>query len=166
MKQLILVRHAKSDAGDTGRQDIDRQLAARGIRDAHHVAEWLLQHCQSTDQLVTSSADRALHTAMIFSRTLAIPSTKIVIEPMVYEAPAAALYKVIRALPPTADKVLMFGHNPGFTDVANDLARDFYIDNLPTCGVVGFSLPINSWSEASQGSALHLFHYFPKLATT
>ena len=164
MKQLILVRHAKSDAGDDGRRDIDRQLALRGIGDAYHAAKWLSQHWRGVDRVVTSSADRAMHTAMIFSRTLSIPTAMVHIDSSVYEASATHLYHVLNALPPADNKVIVFGHNPGLTDLANDLARDFYIDNLPTSGIVGFSLPIDKWSDLTSGTALHLFHYFPKLS--
>ncbi len=166
MMQITLVRHAKSDAGDDGRSDIDRQLAIRGIRDAHHAANWLADRWNGVDLLIMSPADRAMHTAMIFSRCLSISAEKLQVAPSLYEATVSDLYKVIKALPTHVNKVMLFGHNPGFTDLINDLARDFYIDNLPTTGIVSFDLPITSWRETTSGSAVHLYHYFPKLPNT
>ena len=72
MKTLFLFRHAKSSWAEQGLQDIDRGLNARGIRDAYDTALWLKQKGVSTECMVSSPADRALHTATIISRTLGI----------------------------------------------------------------------------------------------
>ena len=38
MKQIFLLRHAKSDWNNLGEQDFDRSLAKRGIQDASTIS--------------------------------------------------------------------------------------------------------------------------------
>ena len=40
MKELILVRHAKSDWGNESLKDIDRHLNERGYEDAYLLSKW------------------------------------------------------------------------------------------------------------------------------
>ena len=50
----------------------------------------------------------------------------------------------------------MFGHNPGFTWAANQLAN-LDIDNIPTCGIVAMSFSVDSWSEVDFGKGKLIF---------
>jgi phosphohistidine phosphatase len=67
----------------------------------------------------------------------------------------------ISNLPDTAQTVLLFGHNPAFTEVANLFTHDF-IENVPTCGVVRIETTAESWSRMYEGNAKVVACYFPK----
>jgi len=56
---------------------------------------------------------------------------------------------------------MIFGHNPGLTTFVNKLGNQQF-DNVPTCGVAGFEIKIDSWKELKYGSANLLFYDFPK----
>lgn len=70
MKELILVRHAKSDWGSEVLKDIDRPLNERGYRDAYFMSNWFVKEKAKPQVIVSSSATRALSTAMIFARIM------------------------------------------------------------------------------------------------
>ncbi|TDA89313.1 histidine phosphatase family protein, partial [Halomonas marinisediminis] len=69
MKTLYIVRHAKSSWTYPSIKDIDRPLKERGINDAYLISEVLLKKIKCPDVFLSSCANRALHTGMIFSYT-------------------------------------------------------------------------------------------------
>lgn len=73
MKTLYIVRHAKSSWAYEGIADIDRPLKKRGITDAHLMAKLLKEKINRPDVFVSSSANRALHTGIIFSNEFKYP---------------------------------------------------------------------------------------------
>ena len=44
------------------------------------------------------------------------------------------------------ESAMLVGHNPAITEFANEMANAD-IDNIPTCGLVRLSLPIDTWAE-------------------
>src|SRR5690606_13224420 len=92
MKELIIVRHAKSDWGDASVDDHERTLNHRGERDAPRVAELLAEKLAaegaSVDTIISSSAQRAKSTAMIFARALNFPEAEVQIKQAGYLASA------------------------------------------------------------------------------
>ena len=52
-------------------------------------------------------------------------------------------------------KVMIFGHNFAFTNIANALG-DNYIDNLPTAGLVVLEFETDSWSNLGEGRTLKI----------
>jgi phosphohistidine phosphatase len=56
---------------------------------------------------------------------------------------------------------MLVGHNPAITDFVNEMAGSD-IDNIPTCGLVELSLPIEEWSEIEFVSAELVYFDYPK----
>jgi len=57
---------------------------------------------------------------------------------------------------------MMFGHNPGFTWLANGLTKEA-IENIPTCGIVAIDFDVSSWNEIGKQSGTLRFFEYPKL---
>ena len=117
MKRLIILRHAKSDWGKEGLKDIDRHLNNRGYDDAYSQSAWLAAHHESPTQILSSSATRALSTALIFARALELDITNFIVEPAIYEAPIDSLLEILGRQDSKVDSILLAGHNPGLTDL-------------------------------------------------
>ena len=66
MKQLLLVRHAKSSWADFSVKDFDRPLNDRGKKDAPEMAKRLRDKDIDIDVFITSPGKRAKKTAEIF----------------------------------------------------------------------------------------------------
>ncbi|MBC7912920.1 MAG: histidine phosphatase family protein, partial [Pyrinomonadaceae bacterium] len=72
MKQLLLVRHAKSDWNNSDLTDFERPLNKRGQKDAPEMAERLLHQHIIPQLIVSSPAVRALTTAEHFADAFGI----------------------------------------------------------------------------------------------
>src|SRR5437870_1673656 len=116
MKELIFIRHAKSDWGSELVKDADRHLSERGYRDAYFMSDWYLKNRKAPALILSSPATRALSTALIFARALEMKMESIVLEDKIYEATAEKLMNIIREQKSTAESFMIFGHNPGFTN--------------------------------------------------
>ena len=160
MKYLTLVRHAKSD-WDNRLPDFERPLNARGERDAPRVAVRLSQHYRHPDRLLSSPAARALRTATLFARGLGIPEQEIETEARLYDASPRTLLDCIRATDDRIGHLVLVAHNPGITDLANELTES-HIDNLVTCAVLGAELEIGHWRETGPGRGRVRYYDYPK----
>jgi phosphohistidine phosphatase len=161
MKTLYIVRHAKSSWADMSLSDFDRPLNERGERDAPRMGKRLKEKRVVPDLMLSSPAKRALATCRKISTVLGYAEEKIVTDKKLYHADEDTLLSVIRLTNDKHDVVLLFGHNPGLTDFANELATT-NIDNIPTCGIVACKFQIDSWKEVDWGKGQLLFFDFPK----
>jgi phosphohistidine phosphatase len=161
MKKLILVRHAKSDWGNPGLDDIDRPLNERGKRDAPVMARRLLDKKVKIDLIVSSPAKRAAKTAKAFAESYGIKQSSILFLPELYLAPPAVFYEVISQLDPAFKTVALFSHNEGITEFAN-LLTDARIDNIPTCGVFALKVKSDQWSSFREAEKEFWFFDYPK----
>lgn len=145
MKTLYLVRHAKSSWDDMTLSDIDRPLGVRGLRDAPRMAAYLKEKGLKPDALVSSPALRALETATIFGQHFGIQPDDITVINSLYEASPQRVLDVVQKLPDHRQAVMIFGHNPTFTDLANMFGSS-YISNVPTAAVCEIFSSANSWA--------------------
>ncbi|GAB4137608.1 MAG: phosphohistidine phosphatase SixA [Bacteroidia bacterium] len=161
MKKLWLVRHAKSSWSNLSLPDIDRPLNERGYRDAHEMPDRVFKNKEPgiPELLISSSAIRALSTALIFARKFGYNEAGIRIEPELYETSVASYLNIVRHVPEHLESVMLFGHNPIMTDFLN-LLTNAGIENIPTTGVACISWN-GSWSAIGEGCSLVLYE-FPK----
>lgn len=160
MKKLILIRHAKSAWDDPSLSDHDRPLAERGLQDAPKMAKRLIKRRIQADLLVSSTALRAKETAKFIAEELRYPKDKILLESSLYHASSHSILKYLRAQHDRHDTILIFGHNPGFTDLANYLGAE--LDNLPTCGQFGVGIKSEHWADLKPETVEEWFVDFPK----
>lgn len=156
MKQLTLIRHAKSDwTTGHGIRDIDRPLNHRGERDAPRMATHLRQQGFLPELILSSPATRAATTAEEIARGVGYDIDRILWKDQIYAAVISELLALISAIDANCSHVAMVGHNPSFTELANRL-QSHPIDNIPTCGVVGIQFDVNEWANIpdTRGSLL------------
>ena len=161
MKQVILVRHAKSDWDDPSLSDFERPLNDRGKRDAPVMAHRLFDKKIPIDIFISSPAKRAKKTATIFAAAYKVDKDEIVFRDELYGAAEEVFFDVIKNADKKADHIAIFSHNPGITDFANQLT-DARIDNIPTCGVFAVKADCEKWSEFRDAKKEFLFFDFPK----
>jgi phosphohistidine phosphatase len=161
MKTLFLIRHAKSSWDNPGLRDFSRPLNDRGLRDAPAMAALLRAQGVKPDLIVSSPAKRALGTALFFADAFGIADEAVRREPSIYEAAPTEILRIVAKLPDSAATVLLFGHNPTFTEVANRFTENF-IDNVPTCGIVQIESAADAWAEMYEGNSTVKRCFFPK----
>ncbi len=161
MKTVYFIRHAKSSWDEPSLRDIDRPLSSRGLRDAPFMANMLKSKSVKPDLIISSPANRALTTAKFFAKELGIDADSIEVKRNIYEAYPEDVINVIRNANDAVSVILIFGHNPTFTSLANRFTED-YIPNIPTCGIVKIEADIKSWSELNERNATQTEFYYPK----
>lgn len=162
MRILTLVRHAKSSRDYPELSDFERPLNPRGRKEAPLIAARLRKAGIKPDLLVSSPATRAITTARLFAEELNLHLDEILLNPHIYEASAWTLLHIVRGLPPDYDDVMLFGHNPGISRLALDLAPCPF-DEMPTSASARIELPARSWSLVAPGSGTLLRYDTPKL---
>lgn len=160
-KQLLLVRHGKSEWGNAHLPDFERPLNPRGHRNAPEMASRLVYKNHIPQLMVSSPALRAITTARHFAQVWKIPADQIHEDASIYEADTKALMKVVNNLNNKYTRVALFGHNPGFTDLANYLT-DAGIYNIPTCGTVLIEFGVENWQEVSHSTGILIEFDYPK----
>ncbi|MCC5918771.1 MAG: histidine phosphatase family protein [Cryomorphaceae bacterium] len=158
MKQLYVVRHAKSSWSDGNLQDIDRPLKGRGIRDATGTSEWLQENNYLPEHIISSPATRALHTAMIFARNFGIDFSTIAIKAELYHGQPENYWQVAREIDDRYDAAMVFGHNPGLADFINQ-ASDQRVGHVPTTGVACLAFSVERWKDINNKAKLLFFDY-------
>ena len=162
MKTLYLIRHAKSSWRDMTLSDYDRPLNKRGLRDAPYMAKMLSNRMDRPDKIISSPAMRAITTAGFFAKAFGIPFYEIQKEASIYEAYTTTILDLISNLPDDLHTVLMFGHNPTFTNVANSFSGSIRIANVPTCGICEVVSDMKSWKLFDGSTAELTNFYYPK----
>lgn len=161
MKTLTLLRHAKSSWSDRDQSDFDRPLNKRGKRDAPLMGRRLAERGLQPDLLLASPARRARLTVDAVAGELAVDTSRIIYDERLYLATLEALVTVVRSVAAELQHVMLVGHNPGLTELANYLV-DGRLRNIPTSGAFSVELPIPTWQQLERGSASLLFYDYPK----
>jgi phosphohistidine phosphatase len=104
---------------------------------------------------------RAITTARLFAEELNMHLDEIVLNPHIYEASAWTLLHIVRSLQPAIMEAMLFGHNPGISHFAHDLAECPF-DEMDTCAAVRIELPARGWSLVQPHSGKVLRYDTPK----
>lgn len=161
MLRLTLVRHAKSSWESPGQIDFERPLNDRGRRDAPVMAARVRDVGLLPDRLLSSPALRAISTARAFAEVLGLARQDIQLDSNIYDASVGALFDVVRGAGGTAAHLMMFGHNPGFSEFAHQLA-DCPFEEMPTCAVAVLDLDARRWSAVAPRSGRLARYLYPK----
>ncbi len=112
---LLLLRHAKSDWGQTGLPDPDRPLARRGLRDAPRMGRLLRERGLVPARALASPAVRARETARLVLESAGAPADSLRLVPELYGSSAEGILAIARES--DASPLLVVAHNPGLEDL-------------------------------------------------
>ena len=159
MRVLTLVRHAKSNWGDPDVHDFDRPLNDRGFKSAPKMAKHLAKSSYTVNAIISSPAKRAITTAEIIAKEINFEGIEQNIE--IYNAATNTLISLVRLLDDKLNKVMLVGHNPGFTHLCNYLSNA-EIDNMPTCSIAQIQFDVDRWKDISEHSGTLIEYDYPK----
>ena len=162
MKTLHLLRHAKSSWDDPQLSDRERGLNKRGKRDAARMGEALSRR-MAPMAVVVSPARRAQRTlGGLCDGWPALAACDHITDEDLYTFAANDLLEWLLGQDEEQQSLFIIGHNPALTDLANALAGDDALVNLPTAGYLELALQIDHWRDMRQGCALIEFSLFPR----
>ena len=162
MKTLYLIRHAKSSWDHPELKDLERPLIDSGIQKTGKIIQYLNKKDVAADLIISSPAVRALETARLIAQGIEYPPENIQIETAIYEAGVDDYFEVISHLSDEINTVMIFGHNPTISYVANFFLRK-KIEFLPTTGVVSISFDTKQWSGVTEVKPAKESVVFPKM---
>jgi phosphohistidine phosphatase len=153
VKQLHLLRHAKSSWDDTGIPDHERPLAPRGRKAARKIAAYMRDMEIRPALVLCSPSTRTRETLDLLDA-----QTEVQIDPALYAADEGKLLGVLRAVPPDVPSLLLLGHNPGLQRLAVELAGRGNGDliarlteKMPTAALASLALPAEDWAKLGPG---------------
>ena len=156
-KTLLLLRHAKSSWADEAVSDHDRPLNVRGKKAAPRMGKLLRKLELVPDEIVTSTANRALATAHLAAEAAAFRGT-IIPDPSLYLASPDRYIIVASHARDEVAKLLLVGHNPGIERLVEQLtARPLA---MPTAALAVIDLPLTSWAELTIDTPCTLRHVY------
>lgn len=158
MRQLLLLRHAKSSWDDPSLPDHDRPLSHRGRRAAAALREAMRGLGLEPDLVLVSTALRTQQTLAALQPFEETP----LIEPLdaLYLATPAQMLRLLNGVAQTARSVMLVGHNPGMQELAQALtgsatdpaAAARMAGKFPTGALAEFAVP-GPWSGLGPGGA-------------
>lgn len=154
MRELMLLRHAKSGWDDPGLDDADRPLAPRGERAAAAMGRMMAERGLLPDHVLCSRARRARDTWERVSAVLG-SAVRMEIVPDLYDfGDGAVLLRVIRAFEGSACRLMLVGHNPSMEGLARRLATRGdpkllarLAEKYPTGALAVIGFEHGSWQE-------------------
>lgn len=165
MKELFLLRHAKSSWEDASLVDFERPLAPRGRRAAPLMGRQMAARGWHPCHVLVSPARRTRQTWRLVAAELGVAAERAVLETALYMGEAEDILELLRAAPPVAGGVLVVGHNPGLERLAARLCgprsderlAERLREKFPTAALARFTLDDDFTSLAGGGARLTHF---------
>lgn len=160
MKTLFINRHAKSSWKYHGMPDFDRPLNKRGKINAKFMAKRFASE-EEIDLIISSPAERAKLTAIEFQNACSIPVDRFIFNEDIYGASVSAMVKITNAISDDHSSIMLFGHNPTFTELASFFDHNFN-DHIVTCARVKVEFELDSWKMVGENLGRVIDHDFPR----
>jgi phosphohistidine phosphatase len=130
------------------------------MRDAPFMAKMFVEKSGGVDLIVSSPANRALTTARFFAEAIGFSSNDIKTDQRIYLASTQDLLAVLNSIDSRYDKVIIFGHNPGFTYLVQYLTGEYV--NMPTCAIARVDFEVDSWEAVGADNGSLIAFDYPK----
>jgi len=160
-RRLFIVRHGKSSWDHEDLDDVNRPLAERGKRNAWEMSGRMLDDNMVPQLLLSSPASRALNTALIMMKRWELGPGHLQIHDPLYMARPSDVEEVVSSVDPGITDLAIFGHNPTFTQYANQFL-EMSLENLPTAGVVMVVLDSENWDGLGRKNVKETYVDYPK----
>jgi len=144
LKELLILRHAKSSWRHAGLDDRDRPLNKRGMRDAPRMGRFLAAEGLVPERIVASPARRARQTAQRLAEACGCAGA-LTWSDRLYQADPDTILDVLADLPDGPTRVLVIAHNPGLEDLLEQLIGRPEI--LPTAALAHVEIDIEHWTD-------------------
>ncbi len=161
MKELLLLRHAKSDWDTPYGNDHDRPLSRRGTRDAQSVGRLLKWLELVPERAFCSSALRAVRTLELAAAAGGWDCRTETTRDL-YECSVEQAFQVLQGAGRKPTRVLLVGHNPVWEELlALCLGGGRF--RLGTASLALVRFPQTDWAEVEPGSGTLVWLIKPKL---
>jgi phosphohistidine phosphatase len=151
MKTLLIMRHAKSDWSYDDLSDFDRPLNERGKDAAPKVGKELKKLGITPDLIISSPANRAKTTAILFSENNDYKN-EIVFSEDFYFGHYSDIAEIIKNTDEKISTLMIIGHNPIWEKITTYLSeKEVYIE-MQTATVYIMVANIEKWKDIDRGT--------------
>jgi phosphohistidine phosphatase len=157
MKNLLLMRHAKSSWKDASLPDHQRPLNKRGKQDAPRMGAFLQEQGLALDAILCSTAVRARETAQGFLQEYTFEGEVHYFDDL-YGAAPETIIALLKQLSESVGAVMVIAHNPGLDDFLEIVCDE--CGHMPTACIAHIKYSIERWSElhaATRGEVVHFW---------
>ncbi len=144
MRELLLLRHAKSSWTDPTLADHQRPLNPRGRNAAPRIGSLVRKLELLPDLILSSDSVRTRETVELFNST-AECHADVRFLPELYHASHQELLECAQTCE-EAHRVMLVAHNPGMEDLYESLSGEFQA--FPTAAFAAFRIDIENWSQS------------------
>lgn len=162
MKQVLLLRHAKSSHDDSSLKDFDRPLAPRGKRDAPAMGNFAKETDYLPAAIISSPAKRAKQTTHLFLDGAGLDENLMHWNEDLYYGSSQDYLQAIQNNEPAVNTIMVVGHNPKIEDITRRLCGNGSV-RMPTAALVCLEQPAKEWSQIREGMASIKWMMIPKL---
>ena len=161
MKNLLIMRHAKSDWGDSSLSDFDRPLNKRGKKAAPFMGNELSIRNKVPDLIISSPANRAKTTAEKFAESAGYKGT-IQHEKDFYFGYIDEIIQVVKKSDKQYERIMIVGHNPTLESLIASLTKNSAYARMPTAAIASILFEIDDWSKLEEKSGTLEWLILPK----
>ena len=138
MKEIYVLRHAKSSWDNSNLSDFDRPLADRGISDAKKMSNFLKDMNIKIDRVLCSNAIRAKETFDLTADGFNFEIDKATYSDKLYFGDTTTIIQDLKELDESLNNILIVGHNPTLHYLVEILTNES-INRFTTCNLATIS---------------------------
>jgi phosphohistidine phosphatase len=159
MKNLYVIRHAKTERIQLNQRDFDRELTDRGLRQCEDLGNHLLENPITCELILVSSARRTRMTYDALNHVLTSAQTLFLEE--LYLASANEILQTISTCATINYSILLIGHNDGISDLVSYFLDDY--QHVPTSGYLHFQFNVEDWEHIVRGSGILIDSFYSQV---
>lgn len=160
MREVLIMRHAKSDWSDSSLEDFDRPINDRGARDAPRIGQFLKHTGNIPASIICSDAVRASMTADYVTNTM-VYKNEISWNHAFYNGSAHDYLEAIKNARDKHERIMLIGHNPTIEQTCDLLCGGSF--KMPTAAVACFEIALNKWNQLEENMAVLKWLMIPKV---
>jgi len=151
---LILVRHALTENAKSPQGDFERRLLPEGRKQCELLGEYFREKNFRIETIMSSPAERTRTTANLIANQLALPPGALTYHDSIYTSGMQQVVALIRTQHNQEKTIMLVGHNPTISMVANFFATDI-TTGLHPCDAVLIQFNSGSWADVNAANTIH-----------
>ncbi len=157
---LYLVRHATAENPSAFQRDHDRELTPEGIMEAARMGRYLTAQRAKPDQLVSSTAARALKTGQLMAEQLGIDPDRVEPVDNLFDGGPRAYLAAVNGVSADCTSLMLVGHNPDISYFAEFLTHQA-VASMDKGEVIAIEFKQLNWADVSGRTGTVLFQIAP-----
>jgi phosphohistidine phosphatase len=165
MKEILLMRHAKSSWENPDLKDFDRPLAKRGLKDAPQMGSFIRKSKNKPGLIISSPAQRAKETANLAVEAAKIDEDQITWNEDLYFGSVRDYLKAIQSVQNEYERIMLVGHNPLMENTTGVLtgAEHKTAVRMPTAALICLESFAEKWEDIAPGTCQIKWMMIPKV---